>query len=33
MILGLEWNHSDLQANYDHNASYDMNDDDPDPSK
>lgn len=31
--LGLEWNHSDLHANYDHNASYDMNDDDPDPSK
>nr|XP_046912953.1 neuroendocrine convertase 1-like [Dermatophagoides farinae] len=29
---GLEWNHSDLHANYDHNASYDMNDDDPDPT-
>ncbi|UXI15432.1 hypothetical protein NH340_JMT01375 [Sarcoptes scabiei] len=29
---GLEWNHADLSANYDPNASYDMNDDDPDPS-
>ncbi|XP_048450873.1 neuroendocrine convertase 1 isoform X1 [Rhincodon typus] len=28
---GLEWNHTDIQANYDPEASYDFNDNDPDP--
>lgn len=30
---GLEWRHSDLKNNYDHNASFDVNDNDDDPSK
>ncbi|CAF1100081.1 unnamed protein product [Adineta ricciae] len=29
---GLEWNNSDILANYDPQASYDLNDNDPDPS-
>ena len=28
---GLEWNNSDILANYDPQASYDLNDNDPDP--
>uniref|UniRef100_A0A4W3K9N4 Neuroendocrine convertase 1 n=2 Tax=Callorhinchus milii TaxID=7868 RepID=A0A4W3K9N4_CALMI len=28
---GLEWNHTDIQANYDPEASFDFNDNDPDP--
>lgn len=30
---GVEGRHPDIRANYDHNASYDMNDEDGDPSK
>jgi proprotein convertase subtilisin/kexin type 1 len=29
---GLEWNNSDIMANYDPKASYDLNDNDDDPS-
>ena len=29
---GLEWNNSDIMANYDPKASYDLNDNDEDPS-
>lgn len=30
---GLEWQHSDIRSNYDHNASLDVNDNDDDPCK